>query len=287
MTFINRSIARLLDQTGRRLRGQNLTTVSAPGQNSKLALGFGIAGATVSGLGVGLYISKNLKSPISANTDPKTGSTSPSIVIPPLPVLDSGREPAFSSDNVTVVFVLGGPGVGKGTQCSRLVREFDFVHLSAGDLLREERNRPGSIYGELIEHYIREGKIIPHEITITLLHQAMLKHPKKTRFLIDGFPRSIEQGIEFELVVCPSKMVLFFECPEEEMLKRLMGRSQSSGRSDDNVESIKKRFRTFQDSTLPVREFYNDLGKLRTVNCAGTVDQVFENAKGAIKELAV
>ena len=108
-----------------------------------------------------------------------------------------------------------GPGAGKGTQCANLVRDFGFVHLSAGDLLRAEQATPGSPYGELIKSYIQEGKIVPMEITIALLHQAMLKHIDQTsRFLVDGFPRKMDQALKFEEQVCPSKCVLYFECPE-------------------------------------------------------------------------
>jgi UMP-CMP kinase len=71
-----------------------------------------------------------------------------------------GKKPAFSPDEVSVIFVLGGPGVGKGTQCTNLVKDYGFVHLSAGDLLREEQNRDGSEFGELIRTYIKEGKIV-------------------------------------------------------------------------------------------------------------------------------
>lgn len=71
-----------------------------------------------------------------------------------------GNKPTFSPKDVSVIFVLGGPGAGKGTQCANLVRDFGFVHLSAGDLLREEQNREGSEFGELIKTYIREGKIV-------------------------------------------------------------------------------------------------------------------------------
>jgi UMP-CMP kinase len=72
----------------------------------------------------------------------------------------ASKKPTFSPKEVTVIFVLGGPGAGKGTQCANLVRDFGFVHLSAGDLLREEQNREGSEFGELIKTYIREGKIV-------------------------------------------------------------------------------------------------------------------------------
>ncbi|KAF9146246.1 hypothetical protein BG015_011647, partial [Linnemannia schmuckeri] len=99
--------------------------------------------------------------------------------------------------DTTVIFVLGGPGAGKGTQCANLVRDFGFVHLSAGDLLREEQQRPGSQYGELIKTYIREGNIVPMEVTIALLENAMLASGQK-RFLIDGFPRKMDQALKFE-----------------------------------------------------------------------------------------
>src|SRR6186713_3011939 len=82
-------------------------------------------------------------------------------------------KPAFSPDDVTVLFVLGGPGAGKGTQCANLVRDYGFKHLSAGDLLREEQNRPGSEFGEMIKDYIKQGTIVPMEVTIKLLENAM------------------------------------------------------------------------------------------------------------------
>lgn len=88
-----------------------------------------------------------------------------------------------------VVFVLGGPGSGKGTNCAKLVETFGFIHLSAGDLLREER-QSGSELAEMINTYIAEGKIVPAEVTVRLLHNAMEKSGKK-KFLVDGFPRDL------------------------------------------------------------------------------------------------
>lgn len=88
-----------------------------------------------------------------------------------------------------MIFVLGGPGAGKGTQCEKLVRDFAFKHLSAGDLLREEQDRPGSQFGEMIKEYIRDGQIVPMEVTIQLLENAMgkaIEQEGKRMFLIDG-----------------------------------------------------------------------------------------------------
>lgn len=112
--------------------------------------------------------------------------------------------PAFPPNTVSVVFVLGGPGAGKGTQCARLVEDYSFVHLSAGDLLRAEQARPDSQYGQLIADYIKGGLIVPQEITIKLLENAMkeaVEKQKKTRFLIDGFPRKMDQAFKFEETV--------------------------------------------------------------------------------------
>jgi UMP-CMP kinase len=98
--------------------------------------------------------------------------------------------PLWSTDKVTVIFVLGGPGAGKGTQCQKLVADYGFKHLSAGDLLREEQDRPGSEFGEMIKTYIKEGTIVPMEVTVQLLENAMKSSIEggnaKGLFLIDG-----------------------------------------------------------------------------------------------------
>jgi UMP-CMP kinase len=98
--------------------------------------------------------------------------------------------PLWSADAVTVIFVLGGPGAGKGTQCAKLVADYGFKHLSAGDLLREEQDRPGSEFGEMIKTYIKEGTIVPLEVTVQLLENAMKSSMESGNegglFLIDG-----------------------------------------------------------------------------------------------------
>ncbi|CAG8633241.1 11196_t:CDS:2 [Paraglomus brasilianum] len=198
--------------------------------------------------------------------------------------LESRTKPAFDKDKYTVVFVLGGPGSGKGTQCQNLVRDFGFVHLSAGDLLRAEQRRPGSEFGELINTYIKEGRIVPMEITIALLEKAM-REDGGTRFLVDGFPRKMDQAVKFEETVCESKSVLYFECPEEVMLTRLLHRGETSGRVDDNIETIRKRFKTFVESSYPVVQYFEKKGKVKTVLCVDTPEKVYEKVKEIFKEI--
>ncbi|KAI8647949.1 adenylate kinase-domain-containing protein [Parasitella parasitica] len=196
--------------------------------------------------------------------------------------------PAFSPEEVTVVFVLGGPGAGKGTQCQNLTKDYGFVHLSAGDLLRSEQKREGSKYGELINNYIKDGLIVPMEVTIALLEQAMkeaMKEGKGNRFLIDGFPRKMDQAIKFEEVVVPSKLVLFFECPEEVMLQRLLKRGENSGRVDDNIESIRKRFVVFTETSMPVVDAYEKQSKVKKISCDQPVEQVYQHVKSIFDDM--
>lgn len=199
----------------------------------------------------------------------------------------SRTSPLWSTDDVTLLFVLGGPGAGKGTQCQKLVADYGFKHLSAGDLLREEQDRPGSQFGEMIKTYIKEGTIVPMEVTIQLLENAMksaMEMEKKKLFLIDGFPRKLDQAHAFERTVVPSKFTLFFSCSEETMLQRLMKRGETSGRADDNIESIKKRFRTFVETSMPVVDEFESQGRVVKVNAEQAPEDVYRDVQEKLKE---
>jgi UMP-CMP kinase len=150
-----------------------------------------------------------------------------------------------------VVFVLGGPGAGKGTNCAKLVEHFGFVHLSAGDLLRAERQRGGP-QADLINEYIKDGKIVPNEITCALIMDAMTASPVK-KFLVDGYPRNLDNREGWEQTVGDGVElagVLFFDCPEEALTERIIERGKTSGRDDDNAEAMIKRL--VSERTCPV-----------------------------------
>lgn len=181
---------------------------------------------------------------------------------------------------------MGGPGAGKGTQCARLVADYKFVHLSAGDLLRAEQDREGSRYGEMIKEYIREGKIVPMEVTVKLLELAIREAIDKgaqKRFLVDGFPRKMDQAIKFDETVCQSAVVLFLVCPEAVLLQRLLERGKTSGRADDNPESILKRFQTFIETSMPVVDYYKEQNKVIQVNSDKPVEEVYTEIQAALK----
>eukprot|EP00908_Phaeocystis_cordata_P019531 Transcript_31067.p1 GENE.Transcript_31067~~Transcript_31067.p1 ORF type:complete len:287 (-),score=53.95 Transcript_31067:153-1013(-) len=135
-----------------------------------------------------------------------------------------------ASDKPVCFFVLGGPGAGKGTQCAKIVEHFGYTHLSAGDLLRAER-ASGSAQGEMIQSYIKEGKIVPVEVTIKLIMKAIDENGGK-RFLIDGFPRNTNNLSGWQVVAGDSLKlagVLCYDVSEEVLEQRLLKRGETSG----------------------------------------------------------
>ena len=183
--------------------------------------------------------------------------------------------------DTTIVFVLGGPGSGKGTQCDRIVADYGFKHLSAGDLLRDEV-ASGSETGKMCEQLMTEGKLVPMEVTIALLKTAMIKSGASL-FLIDGFPRALDQGHEFESSIKECSLILFFDCPQETMQERLLKRGETSGRSDDNIETIQKRFTTFMESSLPVIEYYEGFDKVAKISAVPPPDEVYASVRDVLE----
>ncbi|XP_068330657.1 UMP-CMP kinase-like isoform X2 [Pyrus communis] len=142
-----------------------------------------------------------------------------------------------------ITFVLGGPGSGKGTQCAKIVEAFGFTHVSAGDLLRREI-ASNSAYGSVILGTIREGKIVPSQVTVQLIQKEM-ESSDNDKFLIDGFPRSEQNREAFERIIgTEPNVVLFFDCPEQEMVKRVLNRNQINavGTVDDIFEKVRPIF---------------------------------------------
>lgn len=137
----------------------------------------------------------------------------------------------------------------------------------------------------MIKHYIKEGLIVPQEVTVALLQNAIRENFEdgKKRFLVDGFPRKMDQAITFEKQIVPSKFTLFFDCPETVMLERLLERGKTSGRTDDNIESIKKRFRTFIETSMPVVEYFEKQNKVIKVSCDQPIDEVYKKVQTAVE----
>lgn len=189
-----------------------------------------------------------------------------------------------------VVFVIGGPGAGKGTQCELLSKNLGWAHLSAGDLLRAERKKEGSELADIINSNISAGKIVPSEITVTLIKNAMeeLRSEKgQLKFLIDGFPRS-EGNVNAWNDVVGSKanieLVLQFECPEDILTSRLLERAKTSGRVDDSIDVIRKRFVTYREESMPIVELYEKDGKVKKIIADRSIEEVYKEVESILKE---
>lgn len=186
-----------------------------------------------------------------------------------------------------VLFVLGGPGSGKGTQCELMKEHFKFEHLSTGDLLRAEV-KAGTELGREIDSYISKGNMVPGGIAVTLVKQAMKKMGWEKVYLIDGYPRNFSNIEKWEEVMKDDidvMGVLYLSCSEETMTKRAHKRAETSGRSDDNEEVFKTRLQVFKNETEPVAAYYKEKGKLFQISAEGTKEQCFEQARQIVESL--
>lgn len=179
----------------------------------------------------------------------------------------------MSIEGKNVIFVLGGPGSGKGTQAVAISKKYGFGYAAAGDLLREEAKKPDSPNGKKIAEIIDAGHLVPPELLVDTLKNAIASSPYKY-FLLDGFPRSLIQDEKFRAQAGMATAVLMLEVPDEVLIARLTKRAESSGRADDNASVVPKRLETYYKDTMPVLEKYDKEGLLVRVNGNQTIEEV-------------
>ena len=183
------------------------------------------------------------------------------------------------STTAKVFFVLGGPGSGKGTNCENLVRDFGLTHFSAGDLLRAEAKKDTDL-GKQITEILAAGQIVPSEVTVALLENAVKGATDAKGFLVDGFPRKLDQAKMFEDGIAKATGILYFDASVETMEKRLLGRAaEGSTRSDDTPEAIRKRLLLNQEVCEPVVAMYREQGRLSAVDANQDKDTVYATVK--------
>lgn len=178
------------------------------------------------------------------------------------------------------IILFGPPGSGKGTQSEKLVEKYGFVHLSTGNLLRDEISRQTPL-GTEAKSFIDKGQLVPDEVVIGMVDSFFDKNKGAGGFLFDGFPRTVAQAVALDKLLELKKTeiatVLALEVGEDELVKRLLHRGQTSGRSDDTNEGvIRKRFAVYSSETTPVAEHYNKVNKLEKIKGDGTIDGIFE-----------
>ena len=184
-----------------------------------------------------------------------------------------------------IIFVMGGPGAGKGTQCKRIVEEFGFATFSTGDLLRGVVKEKKAEGWEQLDADMKAGKLISSERVLFYLRDAILKSDNK-KILVDGYPRNIENMVAWEKMMGDAvdvKAALFFDCSAEEMRKRILGRNE--GRADDNEKTIMKRIDVFEKETRPLAPMFEEQGLLVRIDCNRTKEEIFEDIKKRIIEL--
>ena len=172
------------------------------------------------------------------------------------------------------IIIMGGPGSGKGTICKKLIEEFNYKLICAGDLLREEKSS-GSELGNQIGKLIDAGNLVPDNIITDIIYNEFKKPTKLGNFfLIDGYPRSIKQAISLSQMI-NVQIVLWLEVSDETTIKRNLNRGLTSGRPDDaNEDIIKKRLDNYKEMSVPIKKYYDDC--IVEIDGEGTPDEVYQ-----------
>jgi adenylate kinase len=184
------------------------------------------------------------------------------------------------------IVLFGPPGAGKGTQSSYLIEQYGLVHLSTGDLLRAEIQAETEL-GLQAQEIMNAGELVPDHVVIEMILNKIEANLNAKGFVFDGFPRTKAQAEALDRVLqlknAPVKVMLSLEVPEEELVKRLIGRGQQSGRVDDRDEAIiRKRIREYEEKTAPLKEFYKAQGKYKKIEGTGAVSEITQRLVAAI-----
>ena len=177
------------------------------------------------------------------------------------------------------LILFGPPGSGKGTQSEKLIAKYGLKHLSTGDLLRYEISRQTPL-GKEAQNFMDKGQLVPDEVVIGMISSALDANPDSKGFLFDGFPRTSAQAETLdkllELKKAPIAVMLALDVSEEELVKRLLKRGETSGRSDDTNEGvIRARITEYHNKTAMVADYYKKFDKVVMVKGEGTVDEIF------------
>lgn len=178
------------------------------------------------------------------------------------------------------LILFGPPGSGKGTQSEKLIERYGLKHLSTGDLLRTEISRQ-TVLGMEARKFMDKGQLVPDDVVIGMISSALDNNPQARGFLFDGFPRTSEQAKALDNLLERKNtsigVMLAMEVSEEELVKRLVKRGETSGRSDDNNEQvIRARITEYHNKTAAVADYYKTFDKVVYVKGEGSINEIFE-----------
>ncbi|XP_048045381.1 adenylate kinase 5, like isoform X1 [Megalobrama amblycephala] len=185
-----------------------------------------------------------------------------------------------------IIFIIGGPGSGKGTQTAKIAHRYDFEHVSVGEILRNQllHHAPSDRKWELIAQIIANGELAPQETTIEELKHQFIKKQDAKGFIVDGFPREISQAFTFEEQIGSPDLVILLACSNQQLRQRLEKRASQQGRPDDNTHAIEKRLDTFKHNITLIAKYYQERGLIVRVDADREEDDIFTDICAIVEE---
>ena len=177
------------------------------------------------------------------------------------------------------IVIFGAPGSGKGTQSERLIDRYGLHHISTGEVLRDHIKR-GTELGKIADSYISKGQLIPDELMVEVLADIFKQNPETTAkgVIFDGFPRTIAQAEALSKMLeqydTEVHAVVGLEVDEDELIRRMLERGKASGRSDDNIDTIRQRLAVYHNQTAPLRDYYIEKGRYHAIDGNGDLDRI-------------
>ena len=187
------------------------------------------------------------------------------------------------------IVLFGPPGAGKGTQSEKVLKKYNLVHLSTGDLFRLHLNNETAL-GLEAKKYMNKGDLVPDEIVIGMVEDKINKSSNVIGFVFDGFPRTINQAIALDNMLekknIPIKQMIALKVDEKELIKRIQKRAKTSGREDDkSIDKINNRIQVYNQETKPVADYYKKHDKYSEVDGIGEIDEIFIKLCSKIDDL--
>ena len=184
------------------------------------------------------------------------------------------------------LILFGPPGAGKGTQAVKIAEKFGWKHVSTGDILRAEVSQ-GTPLGLKVKSVMESGHLVSDELLIEIMESVFLKNHTVSGFVLDGFPRTLNQAQELDTMLMKHgqkvSLVLALEVDEDELVKRLLQRAQDQGRKDDTEEVIKNRLVQYHHHTKPLIDYYQDKNLYQEVYGVGSIEDIFSQLCTVIK----